>query len=70
MAPVRVDLTIPTALQMLRDAQIAYVYSGARQRPGPEQADRIDVAALQVSQSFRQVYASGGVEIFQLVDGD
>jgi hypothetical protein len=70
MAPVRVDLTIPTARQMLRDAHIGYVYSGARQRPGPEQADRIDVAALRASESFRKIYASGGVEIFQLVDGD
>jgi asparagine N-glycosylation enzyme membrane subunit Stt3 len=69
-APVRVDLTTYPALQVLRDARIGYVYSGARQRPGPDQADRIDVAALQASASFRRVYALGGVEIFQLVDGD
>jgi hypothetical protein len=65
--PVRVDLTVPANLQLLRDRGIDYVYSGANPTPGPDRADRIDAAALRTSVDFRLVYDRDGVQIFQLV---
>lgn len=67
--PVRVDLTTPAALDALQAAGIRYVYSGAQARPGPDAADHIDTSLLQGDPHFRSVYASGGVEIFELESG-
>ncbi|MCL5951109.1 MAG: hypothetical protein M1132_05180 [Chloroflexi bacterium] len=68
--PVSINLTDPAVLEALRESHFTYVYSGAHQTPGPDTADRFDTAALQASPSFRQVYSSDGVEIFQIVGGD
>lgn len=66
---VRVDLTNPAAIQLLRDAGIAYVYSGAHPFPDPAVADRIDTSLLRNNPNFRLIYHQDGVEIFQLVEG-
>ncbi len=66
-SPIRIDLTIPTALEMLRKAKIKFIYIGAHQAPGPEVADQIDMAVLESSPSFRKVYEDGGVRIYEFV---
>lgn len=64
--PVRINLTLPTAVEALRTAGVTYVYSGAQASPGSEVADRIDTALLRASPDFELVYAQEGVEIFAL----
>jgi hypothetical protein len=64
--PVRIDLTLPAALEALRAAGVTHIYSGAQAFPGPEAADRFDTALLRASPDFELVYAQEGVEIFAL----
>lgn len=67
LAPVRVDVTMATALQTLRESGIGYVYGGARAAPGPDGADWIDTAALKARPDlFRLMYDQDGVLIFAL----
>jgi hypothetical protein len=65
--PVSVNLTPPEHLQRLHAAGIHYIYSGANQTPGFDQADQIDTATLRQSDDFRLIYDHDGVEIFELV---
>ena len=64
--PVRINLTLPATLEVLRAAGVTHVYSGAQAFPGPEVADWIDTALLRASPDFELVYAQEGVEIFAL----
>lgn len=67
LSPVRINPASPSVLQTLHDAQIAYIYSGAHQTPGPDLADRIDTSALLADADlFRLMYDQDGVMIFEI----
>jgi hypothetical protein len=65
--PVTIDLTTPENYARLRAAGYTYVYSGAHANPDANSGDHIDVAALLARPDlFVQVYAEGGVQIFEI----
>lgn len=66
LTPVRMDLSTPARLNVLKQFGFSYVYIGAHQNPSSAQADTIDPVPLRFSPFFRLVYAKDGVEIFQL----
>lgn len=67
LKPVTIDLTTPEALQVLHDAHVAYIYSGAHANPTPSRADHIDTTLLRNNRNFQLVYDQDGVEIFRSI---
>lgn len=65
--PVVLDLTTSTALAILHEAKINYIYSGSHSAPDSNSADHIDPKLLRQSNAFRLVYDQAGTEIFELL---
>lgn len=64
--PIRIDVTRPEALSLLRARGITHVYSGAERSPERENADYIDTSALRSSGAFQMIYDRDGVEVFAM----
>jgi hypothetical protein len=66
LTPGTIDLTNAEALQLLREAGVDYVYSGAS--TPPNLGDVFDTALLRESAAFEVVYDKGGAQIFRLIE--
>ncbi|MCW1968907.1 MAG: hypothetical protein KIH69_012425 [Anaerolineae bacterium] len=64
--PVSLDLTTPTALDLLRKAGVTHIYSGAKPFPPPNGADRVNLELLRRHPAFKLLYAEGGAEVYEL----
>lgn len=65
---VRLDLTTPAAVEVLREEGITHIYSGAHATPDTAHADHIDTDILRESDLFTLVYDEQGVEIFAFIE--
>ncbi|MBU6333309.1 MAG: hypothetical protein KGS47_02805 [Chloroflexi bacterium] len=68
--PSKSDLTRPAALAALRERGVAYVYFGALPLNGPgifNPPDLFERDGVRGHPAYRQVYAAGGVEIYEVV---
>jgi hypothetical protein len=68
--PRMTDLTRPAALAALRERGVAYIYFGALPLSGPgtfNPPDLFERDGVRRHPAYRQVYAAGGVEIYEVV---